>query len=157
MKALIIYDSRSGNTLKIAEAIAGGIEGCKAGLKDVHDVTLDDLKDVRLLIVGSGTHGIKPTLAISKFIESIPENGLDGVNITAFDTRVEKEKVKKLIFRLLSDDSNFAARPIAEKLRKKGGTLVLLPEPFYLEGEDGPLKEGELERAKLWGRLACHA
>jgi flavodoxin len=157
MKALIIYDSHAGNTQKVAEAIASGIEGCNAGLKDVHDVTLDDLKDVRLLIVGSGTHGIKPTLAITKFIESIPANALDGVNITAFDTRIEKENIKKLIFRLISDDSNFAARPIAEKLRKKGGTLVLLPEPFILEGENGPLKQGELERAKLWGRLACHA
>lgn len=157
MKALIIYDSHAGNTQKVAEAIASGIEGCTVGLKDVHHVTLDDLKDVKLLIIGSGTHGIKPTLAITKFIDSIADNALDSVNVTAFDTRIEKENIKKLIFRLISDNSNFAARPIAEKLRKKGGTLVLLPEPFILEGEDGPLKEGELARAKLWGRLACHA
>lgn len=157
MKALIIYDSHAGNTQKVAEAIASGIEDCTVGLKDVHHVTPDDLKDVKLLIIGSGTHGIKPTLAITTFIESIADNALDGVNVTAFDTRIEKENIKKLIFRLISDNSNFAARPIAEKLRKKGGTLVLLPEPFILEGEDGPLKEGELERAKLWGRLACHA
>jgi len=157
MKALVIYDSVSGNTRKVAEAIAGSIEGCQATAISIEEANPSDLSDVKLLIVGSASHGLKPSQSIMKFIESIPQNGLDGINVAAFDTRIVKENIKKLMQRLLSETSDFAARPIAEALRKKGGTLVLLPEPFFLEGEDGPLREGEEERASSWGRLACHA
>jgi flavodoxin len=157
MKALVIYDSVAGNTRKIAEAIAGSIEGCHANAISIAEANPMDLSDVKLLIVGSPSHGLKPSPSIMKFIELIPEKGLDGINVAAFDTRIVKENIKKLMQRLLSETSDFAARPIAEALRKKGGTLVLLPEPFFLEGEEGPLREGEVERAATWGRLACHA
>jgi flavodoxin I len=157
MKALVVYDSESGDTRKIAEAIVSGIELCDAVAKCAGDVDPASLPSLKLLIVGSSTTGLKPSAEIVRFINSIPGGALDGVNVTAFDVRIEKEKIKKLLLRILSDGSGYAARPVAENLRKKGGTLVLLPEPFYLESENGPLREGETERAVLWGRLACHA
>lgn len=157
MKALVIYDSVSGNTRKIAEAIAATIEGCQATAIAVEAAKPSDLSDVKLIIIGSSSHGLRPSPLIMKFIESIPDKGLEGINVASFDTRIVKENIKKLMQRLLAETSDFAARPIAEALRKKGGTLVLLPEPFFLEGEDGPLREGEAERAALWGKLACHA
>jgi hypothetical protein len=46
----------------------------------------------------------------------------------------------------------YAARPIANRLRKKGGKLVGSPEGFFVEGMKGPLVEGELERAVNWAR-----
>ena len=36
--------------------------------------------------------------------------------------------------------------------RKNGATLVMAPQPFYVKGKEGPLKEGELERAATWAR-----
>ena len=39
-----------------------------------------------------------------------------------------------------------------EKLKKKGGTLVKEPEGFFVEDTEGPLREGELERAVGWAR-----
>jgi len=157
MKALVIYDSTTGNTRTIAEAIAGNIDGCEASVISVENADPAKLSEVKLLIIGSSSHDLKIPPAIKKFIESIPDNSLDGVNVAAFDTRIVKENIKKLLLRLLSETSDFAARPIAEALRKKGGTLVLLPEPFFLESDNGPLREGEVERAASWGRLACHA
>lgn len=157
MKALVIFDTVSGNTRMIAEAIAATIEGCQATAIAIEEAKPSDLSDVKLLIIGSHSHGLRPSPSIMKFIDHIPENGLEGVNVAAFDTRIVKENIKKLMQRLLAETSDFAARPIAEALRKKGGTLVLLPEPFFLEGEEGPLREGEAERAVLWGKLACHA
>jgi hypothetical protein len=44
----------------------------------------------------------------------------------------------------------YAARRIADGLKKKGGELVVPPEGFYVEGTEGPLTEGELERAAYW-------
>ena len=44
-----------------------------------------------------------------------------------------------------------AAHGIARRLRKHGYHLVSDPEGFVVEDADGPLRAGELERAKQWG------
>ena len=47
-----------------------------------------------------------------------------------------------------------AAGPIAKRLAKKAGELVVPPKGFFVAGTEGPLKEGELERAVDWaGRI----
>jgi len=46
----------------------------------------------------------------------------------------------------------YAAQPIAGRLEKKGGELVIPPEGFYVDDTEGPLLEGELERAADWAR-----
>ena len=46
----------------------------------------------------------------------------------------------------------YAAKPISEKLRRKGGELIVAPEGFFVKDVEGPLKEGELERAEAWAR-----
>jgi hypothetical protein len=35
---------------------------------------------------------------------------------------------------------------------KKGGELIAPPEGFFVQGTEGPLKEGELERASDWAK-----
>ena len=37
-------------------------------------------------------------------------------------------------------------------LEKKGGTLAGSPGGFYVTGGEGPLKEGEVERAAAWAK-----
>jgi len=46
----------------------------------------------------------------------------------------------------------YAAAPIAKRLKSKGGELVLAPEGFVVKDTEGPLKEGELDRAAAWAR-----
>jgi hypothetical protein len=46
----------------------------------------------------------------------------------------------------------FAAKPIAARLKKKGGELIVSPEGFFVEGMKGPLVNGELERAANWAK-----
>jgi len=46
----------------------------------------------------------------------------------------------------------FDTKPISDKLTKKGGVLAASPEGFYVKGTEGPLKEGELERAAARAR-----
>lgn len=157
MRALIVYDSEFGNTEKIALAIAGGIEKCRAETVKVTEAGGIGLQQVSLLIVGSPTRGFRPTPAIMKFLEGIPDGVLNDVAVAAFDTRVKTEDIRGRLFRMIVDTGGYAANPIAERLRKKGGILVLPPEGFYVEGEKGPLKEGEEIRAGAWAKMACHA
>jgi len=155
MKTLVVYDSFFGNTEKIARAIGDAL-----GYPDdveilrVGDVKPEELMNADLLIVGSPTRAFRPSPATTRLLKSIARRALDGVNIAAFDTRVTEEEIAKgpWILRKMVRIFGYAAKPIADMLVKKGGTLVAAPEGFFVEGNEGPLKEGELERAEKWAR-----
>ncbi len=151
MKILIIYESFFGNTEKIAQAICEGfdtsdvVEICKVG-----DIKPEQLKGIDLLIVGAPTRAFRPSLGISSFLKSIPTNSLQGVKAASFDTRMVLEDAKIPMLRLMVKLFGYAAKPISKKLRKKGAEIIIVPEGFYVKDTEGPLKEGELERAREW-------
>ena len=45
-----------------------------------------------------------------------------------------------------------AANVMAGKLREKGTSLLVASESFFVKGTEGPLRDGELERASTWAR-----
>ena len=135
MKALVVYDSTYGHTEKIAQAIGEAIGG---QVLRVGHVNPAELKGFDLLIVGSPTHGGFPTPGIDGLLKASPV--LEGVNVAAFDTRT-----KRTIF-------GYAAPRIARRLEKSGGHLLAPPEGFFVLGMEGPLKDGELERAAGWAK-----
>lgn len=104
-------------------------------------------------MVGSPTQRFRATPALSSLLKALPKNSLKGVKVAAFDTRmIEKQINATPVLPFFVKIYGFAARPIAELLKKKGGTLILPPEGFYVEGMEGPLISGELERAAAWGQ-----
>jgi flavodoxin len=144
MKAVIVYDSVHGNTEKIARAIAEAITPSnEVKVLRAGEANPSELASINLLIVGSPTHGGRPTPAVQDFLNKVPELSLKGVNVAAFDTRLQAKLVK--VF------GNAAGR-IAGNLKKKGGTPIAPPEGFFVTGGKGPLKEGELERAAAWAK-----
>ena len=142
MKTLVVYDSLYGNTEKIARAIAEAITG-EVKLDRVGEVDVSELKALDLLIVGAPTHAARPSPATREFLDKVEARALEGVKVAGFHTRLTSWWAR--IF-------GFAARGIAKSLKKKGGTLLLSPWAFYVEGTEGPLKEGELEQAAAWAR-----
>ena len=82
MKVLIVYDSRSGNTEKMAHAVSEGVseEGLDVEVKRVEDASVDELPGVDGLILGSPVYYGLPTAKIKEFIdESVKYHGkLDG-------------------------------------------------------------------------------
>jgi len=155
MKALVVYDSFFGNTERIAQSIGNALGRPEdVGIIRVVDVRPEQLTGLELLIVGSPTRAFRPSPAIKKFLKSIPKNDLKGVKVTAFDTRMTEEEINSSVFilRILVNIFGYAARPISDKLEKKGGELIAAPEGFFVHGTEGPLKEGELERASNWAK-----
>ena len=152
MKAMVAYDSAYGNTEQIARAIGEAL-GPQENVETlrVGDVTPERLTGVSLLVVGCPTQKFSPTGATTKLLKSIPKDGLKGVKVAAFDTRftvAEIEKIKILAF--FVKIFGYAAEPIADRLQKKGGELAVPPEGFYVSGTEGPLLDGEIERAGEW-------
>jgi flavodoxin I len=142
LKTLIIYDSVYGNTEKIARAIGDVISG-DIKVLSISEAGNPELKSNDLLIICSPTRGGRPTPAVQDFIQKLSESDVKGKKVAAFDTRSSVFFVG--IF-------GYAAERIAKNLNNKGGKLVLPPEGFFVKGREGPLKEGEIERAAGWAR-----
>jgi len=158
MKVLIVYDSVFGNTEQIARAISDSL-GSKENVETlrVNDVRIEKITGLDLLIVGSPTRGFRPTQAITNFLKRISTNGLNGVKVAAFDTRLLLSSIDSSVLRFIVKTGGYAAKSIANRLKKNGGNLTVPPEGFLVTGEEGPLKEGELERAADWAKLAIKA
>lgn len=158
MKALIIYDSVFGNTKRVAQAIG---EELSAGhvtteVLSVKETNTSEIVDFDLIVFGSPTHGGRASSDMKEFFGSIPDESLAGKKIACFDTRSdlsEENIFVRTVVRLLG----YAAGRIEGTLRKKGGEPVIEPEGFLVSGREGPLVEGELERAKKWGRDLAEA
>jgi flavodoxin I len=153
MKALIVYDSVFGNTEKVARTIgsAVGAEGQVEVMK-VDTVQPVQLSGVELLVVGSPTRGFQMTKPTSSFLKSIPDEALKGVRVAAFDTRIDMNDPVPGFLKVMVRIFGYAAQPIANKLVKKGGKLAAPAEGFLVAGSEGPMKDGEMERAEEWGR-----
>lgn len=137
MKTLVIYDSAFGNTKKIAEEIAKALNG---QVKLVSDFKKSDLENIELLIVGSPINGWMPLPSIMAFLNSFASDELKNIKATAFDTRVKL---------FIHGD---AKEKIAKNLERAGANIITDPEAFYVKGKDGPLFDGELERASTWAK-----
>ncbi len=142
MKTLVIFESAYGNTEEIARSIGGAISGDVKVLR-ANEVSPSALEGLNLLIVGSPTQAGRPMSSVQDFLKNVDESVIKGTKVAAFDTRFSTRVVK--IF-------GYAAGKIAQSLEKKGGNLITPPEPFFVKGLEGPLKEGEPQRAAGWAR-----
>jgi flavodoxin I len=140
MKSLVIYDSQFGNTEKIAQAIATALD---IQAMHVGKVTNDNLKGLDLLVIGSPVQAGNATMAIQKFIDQIPVEIVKSLKFATFDTRMEMF-IAKLF--------GYAAVRTAKKLEGKGGKIVSTPGAFIVKGKEGPLKDGEIEKAAEWAK-----
>ena len=74
------------------------------------------------------------------------------MKVAAFDTRIWLDTIDSKALRFIVNRGGYAANTIAKALEKKGGLMTVEPEGFLVTGEQGPLKEGELERAEKWAK-----
>lgn len=153
MKALVIYDSVFGNTGQIALATGGALgTPDETGIIQVSKLSAEPWKGMDLLVVGSPTRGFRPTDALAEFLKSLPPESLNGIRVAAFDTRLAVEDIDSSAVRFIVKTGGYAAKPIAERLKKAGGDLIVPPEGFFVQDTEGPLKEGELQRAADWAK-----
>jgi hypothetical protein len=166
MKAIVVYESVFGNTHAIAEAVAEGLGGVP--VLSVREV-VERAGDLDLLVVGgpTHTHGLATDRTRHVAVEhahegahvepdAAEEPGLrswlgdlhstTGCRAAAFDTRADGVPLV----------TGSAARGIARRL-KHHGFDVHATESFVVKGTEGPLKPGELERARAWGGKLAHS
>lgn len=171
MTTLLVHESHWGNTRAVAEAIARGIsEGVGGARRSVEVVDVGAAPSpvpagVDLLVVGGPTHafsmsrvgtradardqGAEPgheVRGIREWLADLPGPG-SPPDVATFDTRVSK--VRRL--------PGSAARAAGRYVGHHHLGRVVASESFFVQDVQGPLLEGELDRAYAWGReLATH-
>lgn len=168
MRAVIVYESLFGNTRRIAEAIAEGIRSQQPAAEvicvPVTSRLAAEFGTADLLVVGGPTHmrGLSSGMTRKQGAEGerkkVPgvhvEPGFDGCGLrdwfhglhraagvgsaAAFDTRAGMRM------------AGGAAPGIARRLRRHG-YRILGAEGYIVEDTHGPLREGEVTRAREWG------
>jgi len=151
MKSLVVFDTFFGNTEKVARAISDALGAESAAIR-VTEARHEQLAGLGLLVVGSPTRAFRPSKPISNFLNGVPRDALRGVRVAAFDTRMSTADVKSPVLNVMVKIFGYAAKPIAKRLVGRGGALAAPPEGFIVEGSEGPLRGGELERAAAWAK-----
>lgn len=159
-RTLVVFESMFGNTQAIAMAVADGLRAALGGEVDVAEAggAPASLAGVDLLVVGAPTHAFSlprastradaATKAVGPLVSPGPgvREWLADVVVPApppvaatFDTRIKKP--------LLPGSAATAARRV---LRTRGVRTVDR-QSFWVTDLAGPLRDGELERARRWG------
>jgi len=105
------------------------------------------LNGMDLLVLGGPTHAHGMSAPMRTFLQSLPSEKLHNVRAATFDTRFH---VPQLF-------AGSAASTIARTIKKKGAQLVVPAESFFIGSSEGPLMEGELERAATWAMALLDA
>ena len=129
MKGVVIYDTSSGNTKKIAETITETLResGIESDLFYVKDAKKLNAKEYSFLIVGSPTRFGTMSFAVKSFLGKVKTEEWMNKPFAAFDTEnpenVEKSQARALVLKALVE-------------AKMKGTLL----------------EGEIDKAKDYAR-----
>lgn len=159
MKALVVYDSVFGNTEKIAQVVAETLSGrMESTLRKIAEVQPEDWQGVNLLVLGSPTRAFKPTPGMSLLLQGLAVGALQGVKAVVFDTRIDTTTIKPKLLGKFLHKMGYAVQSMAPDAISKGAVILADPAWFYVTASEGPLLEGELERARTlaesWAQAA---
>lgn len=157
MRVLVVYESLWGNTERVARAIASRLEdGADVALHDT-DRAPGSVDGYDLLVAGGPTHAFsmsrartradaaqhhaaphQPDRGLREWLEDL-ERPTRAIRAVTFDTRVDKPHLP-----------GSAARAARHELRLRGFDTSPSPQTFRVHGYEGPLVDGEVERAAAW-------
>lgn len=169
MNAVVVFESEFGATRAVAEAIGRGLDvtADRVTVVDARDIVdgAEAIRGADLVVVGTPTHArmmpsartratavtwpsrpgstltLQPHADAAGVREWLRTADLDGCYCAAFATRSD-------VARILAGT---ASRGITRGLERAGGILIGERQDFLVRG-DGALVEGELDRARDWGR-----
>ena len=163
-EAMVVYESVFGDARAIAQAVADGLSsGVRTRVVAAADAPREIGPEVRLLVVGAPNHAFglpRPSTRQSaveqhgasiadtrtgmrEWLESV-RNRRSGLTAVAFDTRSSTHRVLTRM--------DHAARTEEQLLTALGAHVVAPAEHFFVSDVQGPLVDGEQQRARRWGQ-----
>ena len=142
-KAIIIYESKYGNTRQVAEQIAEGmrqVHRIEVNLTEVGQVDVNAVTNFDAILIGSPNHIGRQTGSIKKFINKLGKLDVKGKYAAVFDT-------------YMATDYEKAMKKMEKQINEKVPELMLLTPGLSIkvDGMKGPITEGELPKCKEFG------
>jgi len=170
MRAVVVYESMSGNAHQIATAIGDGItEVMPVTVTSVTDATASVLAGVDVIVAGGPTH--VPGISLARPREGAQRTAPDSVNALHLDDGAARIGVREWLealpmthamaaaFDTRTDIprtvSGAACGRIDHALRRRGLRVVTAPMSF-LADRSNHLESSELARARAWGIDVAH-
>ncbi len=169
MHAIVVFESHWGNTEAVARAIGEGI-GADTEILTTDAATPAVLAAADLVVAGAPTMAFRlPTDAMLKHVADDPKapspgdvshpsmrswlDDLPGTTI-ALSTRRRSEAAFETA---LHWSPGGAKGAIDKALKRAGYRRAGAPMRFFVDGSYGPLRDGELDRARAWGEALAAA
>lgn len=157
MKAVVVYESLWGNTAAVARAIADGI-GSQARLLTTSEASDDMVADADLIVAGAPVIAFRlPTDAMRQSILANERDAPTAPDLSQPSMRSWLEGLSPGRGRSAAFETRLRWSPggasgtIEDKLRHAGYPPLARAGRFVVKGKYGPLRDGELERARRWG------
>lgn len=145
MKVLVVYDSVSSAkiTAKVAEAVAAGMKESGASVDSyyIDDASKANIKDYDALVLGAPTMAWRPSAKMKTYLSGLKGQNFPGKVAASFDTQMKSS---------ISGNAN----KHMDKVLAEAGFKVGAPLLAYVKSENKQyqLLDGEMEKAKAWGR-----
>jgi len=135
-KAIVIFDSKFGNTEKIAEALSEGMkkEGLNVDCVRIENVDLNKLAEYDMLAIGAPTQWFGISKPMKEFLKKLANVNLQNKKAFAFDTKLSEGR------------SGSAAKGIEKQLKQLQMTIIRPYASAIVKGVKGPLEEGAEEK-----------
>jgi len=162
MKALVVYESHYGNTEKIAEAIAEGI-GPEAEAVNTTEATPDLVAQAELVVAGAPVMAFR--LPTDSMLQTLPKDAKAPISPDVshpslrdwLETLPASHAAAASFETRLRWSPGGATGAIDERMHKAGFRTIAKAGKFVITGSYGPLREGEVERAREWGATLAAA
>jgi flavorubredoxin len=156
MKAVVVYESHWGNTAAVAEAIADGL-GSDSRAMSTDKATDQVVADADILVVGAPV--IAFGLARDKMRAGLADDrkapspaDIGHPSMRSWLARLPIGKALGAAFETrVWWSPRGATGEIERSLRNAGYEVRTKAAKFVVEGTYGPLRDGELDRARAWG------
>lgn len=157
MKAVVVYETLWGNTASVAKAIA---EGLGSGTKALNTTEAEKIKtaDYDLIVAGAPVLAFNlPTETIRESIKANPGKAPKPADFSNPSLRSWLDKLPKGNGKCAAFETRIWWSPggsipgIFRRLRRAGHSPLGKGKKFIIQGSYGPMREGELEKAKEWG------
>jgi hypothetical protein len=157
MKTLVVYESLWGNTAAVARAIAEGA-GPEARALTTDEATPDVIAEAELIVAGAPV--IAFGLPSERMLGSLATSQRDAPTPPDLSHPSMRSWLAALPHgrgRAAAFDTRLRWSPrgangsIVDGLERAGYESVGTPRKFIVTGTYGPLRDGELDRARAWG------
>jgi hypothetical protein len=163
VKAVVVYESLWGNTAAIARAVAEGL-GPEVRALSTAEATGPAMAGVDLIVAGAPVLGFQlPTDGMRGSIGSNPAGAPRPPDLSHPSMRAWLEGLPAGQGRFAAFETGLRWSPggatsaIGKGLEKAGYLPVVKGQRFVVTGKWGPLRDGELERARRWGAELARA